>query len=137
MAKVKYGSKQLVADLEKFESDIKEWVKKGIAKTTLIIYNNAVALAPVDLGYLRESIDFKFTDGGLSSVISVGADYAIYVEFGTGIFAKGPGGSRAKKIPWSYKSDDGQWYTTYGQEAQPFWFPAIDKGEKFFKQYFE
>lgn len=136
MAKIKYGSNKLSIDLEKFEDDIQEWVKKGIAKTTLIIYNNAVALAPVDLGYLRESIDFKFTDGGYSSVISVGAEYAIYVEFGTGIYAKGPGGSRAKKIPWSFKGDDGQWYTTYGQKAQPFWFPAVDKGEKFFRKYF-
>lgn len=136
MAKIKYGSNKLVIDLEKFEDEIQDWVKKGIAKTTLVIYNNAVALAPVDLGYLRESIDFNFTDGGYSSVISVGAEYAIYVEFGTGIYAKGPGGSRAKKIPWSYKGDDGEWYTTYGQQAQPFWFPAEDKGEKFFRKYF-
>ena len=136
MAKIKYGSNKLVVDLEKFEDDIQELVKKGIAKTTLIIYNNAVALAPVDLGYLRESIDFKFTDGGYSSVISVGAEYAIYVEFGTGIYAKGLGGSRAKKNPWSFKGDDGQWYTTYGQQAQPFWFPAVDQGEKFFRKYF-
>ena len=136
LAKVKYGSEKLVVDLEKFEKDMQEWVKKGIAKTTLIIYNAAIALAPVDLGYLKESIDFKFTDGGYSAVISVGAEYAVYVEFGTGIFATGQGGSRAEKIPWSYKGDDGQWYITYGQEPQPFWFPAVDQGEKFFRKYF-
>ena len=70
--------------------------EKGIAKTTMKIYNTAVALAPVDLGFLKESIDFKFTNGGLTGVINVGADYAIYVEYGTGIYATGPGGSRAK-----------------------------------------
>ncbi|MFG0935076.1 HK97-gp10 family putative phage morphogenesis protein [Staphylococcus sp. 231237_7MaSpsaltlick] len=136
MAKVKYGSDKLVVDLEKFEKDMQEWVKKGIAKTTLIIYNAAIALAPVDLGYLKESIDFTYKDGGFTGIISVGAEYAIYVEYGTGIYATGPGGSRAKKIPWSYKDDDGEWHTTYGMHAQPFWNPAIDAGRKVFNKYF-
>ncbi|MDA2848729.1 HK97 gp10 family phage protein, partial [Staphylococcus aureus] len=47
-----------------------------------------------------------------------------------------PGGSRATKIPWSFKGDDGEWYTTYGQAPQPFWNPAIDAGRKTFEQYF-
>ncbi|PAH80221.1 hypothetical protein APW12_09360 [Staphylococcus aureus] len=122
--------------MDKFDKKIEEWVKKGIAKTTLKIYNTAVALAPVDMGFLKESIDYKFTDGGLSSVISVGADYAIYVEYGTGIYATGPGGSRAKKIPWFYEDADGEWQMTYGQVAQPFWNPAIDAGRQTFEQYF-
>lgn len=37
-----------------------------------------------------------YKDGGLTGIISVGAEYAIYVEYGTGIYATGPGGSRAK-----------------------------------------
>ncbi|MGW7900177.1 HK97-gp10 family putative phage morphogenesis protein [Staphylococcus shinii] len=137
MAKVKYGDDGLVIAIEKYKKRVHNWAKKGIAKTTLAIYNEAVALAPVDLGYLKESIDFKFENDGLTGVISVGAEYAIYVEFGTGVHATGPGGSRAEKIPWTYKGDDGQWYTTYGQEPQPFWFPAVEKGEKVFKKYFK
>lgn len=136
MAKVKYGADSLVVELENYKKEMEDWVKKGILKTTLAIYNTAVALAPVDLGFLKESIDYKITDGGLSSVISVGAEYAIYVEFGTGIYATGAGGSRAKKIPWSYKDEDGEWHRTYGQMAQPFWTPAIDKGRQVFESYF-
>lgn len=136
MAKVKYGNWNLVAELEDYREEMERWVKKGIAKTTMKIYNTAVALAPVDTSYLRESIDYKFTDGGFSSVISVGADYAIYVEYGTGIYAEGPGGSRAKKIPWFYEDGDGEWHKTYGQQAQPFWNPAIDEGRAFFNKYF-
>lgn len=98
MAKVKYGADSLVVELERYQKNVEKWAKKGIAKTTMKIYNTAVALAPVDLGFLKESIDFKFTNGGLTGVINVGADYAIYVEYGTGIYATGPGGSRAKKI---------------------------------------
>ncbi|MEB7348358.1 HK97-gp10 family putative phage morphogenesis protein [Staphylococcus haemolyticus] len=136
MAKVKYGADSLVVELERYQKDVEKWVKKGIAKTTMKIYNTAVALAPVDLGFLKESIDFKFTNGGLTGVINVGADYAIYVEYGTGIYATGPGGSRAKKIPWSYKDADGKWHTTKGQHAQPFWNPAIDAGRETFNKYF-
>lgn len=85
MAKVKYGNWDLVAELEDYRDEMEEWVKKGILKTTLAIYNTAVALAPVDLGFLKESIDFKINDDGFSSVISVGAGYAVFVEYGTGI----------------------------------------------------
>lgn len=136
MAKVKYGADSLVVELERYQKDVEKWAKKGIAKTTMKIYNTAVALAPVDLGFLKESIDFKFTNGGLTGVINVGADYAIYVEYGTGIYATGPGGSRAKKIPWSYKDIEGKWHTTKGQHAQPFWNPAIDAGRQVFNKYF-
>ncbi|MCS4487194.1 HK97-gp10 family putative phage morphogenesis protein [Staphylococcus americanisciuri] len=134
MAKVKYGNWDLVAELDDFRDEMEDWVKKGILKTTLAIYNTAIALAPVDMGFLKESIDYKITDGGFSSVISVGADYSVFVEYGTGIYSTK--GSRAKKIPWSYKDLDGEWHTTYGQPPQPFWNPAIDEGRKVFERYF-
>lgn len=136
MAKVKYGNNNLVVALEDYREEMEDWVKKGIAKTTQTIYNTAVSLAPVDMGYLKESIDFMYKDGGMTGVVSVGAEYAIYVEYGTGIYATGPGGSRAKKIPWSYLDADGEWHTTKGMEAQPFWNPAIDAGRKTFSKYF-
>ncbi|UEX89690.1 HK97-gp10 family putative phage morphogenesis protein [Staphylococcus ratti] len=135
MAKVKYGANSIVADLEKYSKDIDKWVKKGIAKTTMKIYNTAVALAPVDQGFLKESIDFRFENGGLTGVVNVGASYSLYVEYGTGIYATK--GSRAKKIPWSYKDPKtGQWITTKGQAPQPFWNPALDAGRKTFEAYF-
>ncbi|WP_436894945.1 HK97-gp10 family putative phage morphogenesis protein [Mammaliicoccus sciuri] len=136
MTKVIYGNKELVVALEQYEEEMERWVKKGIAKTTQTIYNAALALAPVDDGFLRESISFEYKDGGLKGVVSVGADYAIYVNFGTGIYATGPGGSRAKKIPWSYQDADGKWHTTKGMRAQPFWDKAIDAGRKTFSKYF-
>lgn len=136
MAKVKYGNWDLVAELDDYRDEMEKRVKKGVLKTTLAIYNTAVTLAPVDLGYLKESIDYKLTDGGFSGLVSVGADYAIYVEYVTGIYATGPGGSRAHKIPWSYKDADGKWHTTHGMPAQPFWNPAVDAGREVFERYF-
>ncbi len=126
--------KKLVVALEDYAEDMEKWAKKGIAGTVMTIYNTAVSLAPVDMGYLRESIDFKFENGGMTGIISVGADYAIFVEWGTGIFATQ--GSKAKKIPWTYKNADGEWVTTHGSPAQPFWFPALDAGERYFNKYF-
>ncbi|NHM91330.1 HK97 gp10 family phage protein, partial [Staphylococcus sp. 10602379] len=50
MAKVKFGADSIVVDLEKYSKDMEKWVKKGIAKTTLKIYNTAIHLMPVDTG---------------------------------------------------------------------------------------
>lgn len=136
MAKVKYGNNNLVVALEDYREEMEDWVKKGIAKTTQMIYNTAISLAPVDDGYLKESISFEYKDGGMTGIINVGADYAVYVNFGTGIYATGPGGSRAKNIPWSYQDSDGKWHTTKGMRAQPFWDKAIDAGRKTFSKYF-
>lgn len=77
MAKVKYGNWNLVAELEDYREEMERWVKRGIAKTTMKIYNTAVALAPVDTSWLKESISYEFYDGGFSSKINVSADYAI------------------------------------------------------------
>lgn len=136
MAKVKYGADSLVVELERYQKDVEKWVKKGIAKTTMKIYNTAINLMPVDTGYLRESTSVDFKNGGLTGVISIGSEYAVYVNYGTGIYAVGPSGSRAKKIPWHYKDADGKWHTTKGQHAQPFWEPAIDAGRETFNKYF-
>lgn len=126
--------KAIANALREYEEKVEKWVKVGIAETVSIIYSEAVSRAATDSGYLKESIDFKLFDGGLSGVVSVGADYAIYVEFGTGIYATR--GSSAKKIPWIYKNAWGEFVTTYGSPAQPFWLPAMDAGEAYFKSYF-
>ena len=99
---------------------MERWVKRGIAKTTAKIHNTIISLMPVDTGYLRESVTMDFKDSGFTGVINIGSEYAIYVNYGTGIYATGAGGSRAKKIPWSYKDANGKWHTTKGQHAQPF-----------------
>ncbi|AAX91371.1 tail completion or Neck1 protein [Staphylococcus phage EW] len=134
MAKVKYGADSIVVDLEKYSKDMEKWVKKGITKTTLKIYNTAIHLMPVDTGFLRQSTTVDFENGGFTGVVKIGSNYAVYVNYGTGIYATK--GSRAHKIPWTYKDPNGKWHTTYGQMPQPFWEPAIDAGRQTFEQYF-
>jgi hypothetical protein len=55
----------------------------------------------------------------LSGLVVVGMPYAPYVHWGTGIYARGPIGSQAKKITWVYKDMNGQFHTTSGQHANP------------------
>lgn len=85
MAKVKYGNWELVKELEEFEKETIRWAKKGIAKTTTIIHNSIVSNMPVDTGYLRESVSIDFKKGGLTGVINIGSEYAVYVNYGTGV----------------------------------------------------
>lgn len=126
--------KDLVTALQVYSDRVQEEVEQGVSETALILDTEASSRAPVDEGNLKNSIQSDI--GGLEATVSVGAFYAPFVEYGTGIHATGPGGSRAKQIPWTYKASNGQFYTTYGNPAQPFWFPSIDVARKYFRNYF-
>ena len=128
------AANNLVRALQVFSDKTIDEVKQGVSETAMLLNTEASSRAPVDEGNLKNSIQSEI--GGLEATVMVGASYGIFVEYGTGVYAKGPGGSRAKKIPWSYKGADGKWYTTYGMRAQPFWFPSIDVARKYFKNYF-
>ncbi|KIH69941.1 HK97 gp10 family phage protein [Salinicoccus roseus] len=126
--------KDLVTALQAYSDRTKEVVEQGVSETALILDTEASSRVKVDTGMTKNSIQSDI--GGLEASVSVGAYWAVFLEFGTGIYATGPGGSRAKKLPWTYKGDDGKWYTTYGMVAQPFWYPSIDVARKFFSNYF-
>lgn len=128
------AANNLARALQVFSDKTIEDAERGISETAMLLNTEASSRAPVDEGNLKNSIQSEI--GGLEATVMVGAFYGVYVEYGTGVYAKGPGGSRAKKIPWTYKGADGNWYTTYGMRAQPFWFPSIDVARKYFKNYF-
>ena len=128
------AANNLVRALQVFSDKTIEDAERGISETATLLNTEASSRAPVDEGNLKNSIQSEI--GGLEATVMVGAFYGLFVEYGTGVYSKGPGGSRAKKIPWSYKGADGKWYTTYGMRAQPFWFPSIDVARKYFKNYF-
>lgn len=128
---VGFGDKRFELGVKKFEKYYIKEVKRVIKETAEMIVSQAKALAPVDEGNLRDSIDVRYFKGGLSAYIHVGAEYAVYIEFGTGIYAvKGNG----RKDPWVYYSEKlGRFVYTRGMEAQPFWFPSLDVAEKHFR----
>lgn len=126
------AANNLVRALQVFSDKTIDDAERGISETAMLLNTEASSRAPIDEGNLKNSIQSEI--GGLEATVMVGAFYAVYLEFGTGIYSKT--GSRAKKIPWTYKGADGKWYTTYGMRAQPFWFPSIDVARKYFKNYF-
>jgi HK97 gp10 family phage protein len=91
--------------------------------------NAKVLLSRVDTGNLRNSIiTTSFVEDGVpTSETGPTAEYAVYIEYGTGIYASPEGpGSRAKKIPWVYYDErTGQFRTTYGMKAEPFMEPGF------------
>ncbi|MCP3741461.1 HK97-gp10 family putative phage morphogenesis protein [Rossellomorea sp. BNER] len=125
---IRSGSKRFELAVDEFEKRVIKEIKRIVKETAEMIVTNAKALAPVDDGSLRDSIDVVYTKGGLTAIISVGVSYGIYVEFGTGIYAiKGNG----RKDPWVYFSKKlNRWVYTRGMTAQPFFFPALDIAEK-------
>lgn len=125
---------RIVVDLEEWSEEVLKWVEKGIETTTELAYDESRRRIPVDSGETRKSIVMDY--GGLQGSVFVGSAIAVFLEFGTGIHASPKGsGSRAKKIPWTYYKD-GQFFTTYGMVAQPFWQPTMDITEQYFKNYF-
>ena len=130
--KVKFGNKALSNALAKYGDDVLDEVKRIITNTAFLIKANAKLLAPVDDGNLRDSIETELMNDGLTAIVRVTASYAVYVEFGTGIYAVEGNG---RKTPWTYYSTKlGRFVSTEGMKPQPFWFPAIDIGQKYFKK---
>lgn len=124
--------KKFLRDLKDFERQIDNHIARGVRETLQVIQSQAVALAPVDSSSLRDSIHISVASDGKSGRVQVGAKHAIYVEFGTGVYATKGGSSQ----PWAVKTSSGEWFTTRGQEPQPFWQPALEAGEMYFKRYF-
>lgn len=77
-------------------------------------------LAPVDTGNLRNSISHRVNEREKTVYVGTDAEYAAYVELGTGKYAEG-----GRKDPWVYQDTEGKWHHTNGQRAQPYLKPAV------------
>ena len=112
------------------------WEDKALEAIGIIVDADAVLLAPTSnedggatgsnlKGSIRHIVDTKTKTVRIGTPVK----YAIYVEKGTGIHAA-DGNSKAKKIPWWYKDEFGEWHITHGQEPQPFLTPAVENNIK-------
>lgn len=114
------GVNSLVAELDGMASE--HVMGKQLDKALLLVETDARKKAPKDTGALRRSITSERV--GLTGTVYTPLEYAPYVEFGTGLFAKEGGRS---DVPWRYQDDKGEWHTTSGQHPQPFMGPALDE----------
>ncbi|WP_429663226.1 HK97-gp10 family putative phage morphogenesis protein [Bacillus gobiensis] len=130
-----FGDRGFERTISRFERHVINEVKRIVAETAEIMVSQMRALAPVaeiDGGNLRNSIDVKYLNRGLTAVITVGADYAVYVEWGTGIYAENGNG---RQDPWVYYDEKLRRFVfTHGMHAQPFFRPGIEAGAQHFER---
>lgn len=101
-----------------------------LEKATKTVQSSAVSLVAVDSGHLKQSIDTMVDDAEFIGYVGTNTFYGIYLEFGTGEFAKNGGG---RKGGWVYPDPEGKrdengrlkFYFTYGQRPQPYLLPAF------------
>ena len=97
-------------------------IQRGLKQACFIVEAEAKKKAPKGNGDLRRSITSK-VEGDTGKIFTT-LEYAPYVEYGTGLFAEN--GNGRKDVPWVYETEDGQFFTTYGMQPQPFMRPALN-----------
>lgn len=107
-----------------------EQMKETIGKACALVEREAKLKAPKDDGTLRNSIASRIVDNFTGEVFTP-LEYAPYVEYGTGLFAEEGGRT---DVPWVYKDEDGEWYSTSGQKPQPFMRPALEENREEIKR---
>lgn len=120
------GLDNILGNLENISSKLDGAVQNGVAKGGKAIQAQCKGECPVgDTGALRNSIVEETTggDGEYTSEIGPTADYGIYVELGTGIYAGG------RQTPWRYQDSKGQWHTTRGKGPIRTWNPVLKPGK--------
>jgi HK97 gp10 family phage protein len=131
-----YGYVGFDKAVDKFERHMIKELKRIVKETAEMMASQMKALAPVaevDGGNLKNSIDVTYFNRGLSAMITVGASYAVYVEYGTGIYTTNPE-YPGRQTPWVYYSEKlNRWVWTRGMRAQPFFKPSYEIASKHFK----
>ena len=114
--------------LKKFEKLSNTTVSDALDDACLLVEREAKILCPVAIGGgdLRESISHRVE--GEEGIVGTVIEYAPYVHQGTGIYAIN--GDGRKDVPWHYQDAEGNWYSTIGQEPQPFLTEALEKNKK-------
>lgn len=74
---IKFGNKNMEIALERYEKHVIGKIKSIVAETAGILKSQATLLAPVDEGNLKQSIEMQFLKGGLTAIVTVGAEYAV------------------------------------------------------------
>ena len=88
---------------------------------------NIVSEGLVDQGVLLNSVTYWLEDDD-TVVIGTKIPYGVYLEMGTGLFAKN--GNGRTDVPWKYQDEQGEWHSTSGIHPKPWLQPALDSNKK-------
>lgn len=111
--------------LKNLESDVADFVRAEVEDSILAIETEAANEVRVDTGALKNSIQstpIKVSKNEITGGVEVGAEYAPYVEFGTGTRVKVP--SELTAFASQYKGDG---IKEINLPARPFFYPAVYK----------
>ncbi|RZJ86314.1 MAG: HK97 gp10 family phage protein [Chryseobacterium sp.] len=116
------GFDSLIRKLKKLPNQAQSEVKNEIRDAADMIVMDAGDAAPVDLGYLKNSIRNFPRQGGFNYEVNVGARYSPFVEFGTGTEVDVP--EEIKDYAYQFKGGNKRQINI---PARPFFFPAYFK----------
>ena len=103
-------------------AEIQERLARGLEMVGMVAEGHAKEYCPVDTGRLRGSITHTVVDR-TKAVIGTNAEYAAYIEFGTGKHAAN--GAGTNKESWVYRDKFGNWHRAYPRKPIPFIGTAI------------
>jgi len=114
---------EIFKDLDKLDVKIQAEVRNELNASALTIQSSAKRLAPVDLGFLRNSIYLKEESKKEQLIFTVGAKakYAPYIEFGTGTEVTVPAGYEELAIVFKGKNA-----AKINIRPQPFLIPSFE-----------
>jgi HK97 gp10 family phage protein len=83
MSRYVQGLDQMISYVRSLDREQEKTAKKAVRESAYLMEAQAKALAPVQTGYLRESIKTHIKEGGLTAEVISHAEYSLFVEYGT------------------------------------------------------
>lgn len=103
-------SDEVLRDLEEAKARIFEaWGQQGVSNVKQIITSES----RVDTGAMRNSINHQVDENESKVYVGTNNEYAIYNEYGTGIYADD---GKGRKTPWFYVDSHGEGHFTHGMK---------------------
>lgn len=151
------GIESLLAKMDRLGMSVEEGLSKAIGKQAKKVQATAKLLCSVNQGELRNSIktSVETEAGRVVGTVYTNKKYAAYVEFGTGPVGEQNHAGISPEVtpaysqnPWwihesmidrkdteqyhffKIETENGIFYQTHGQPAQPFLYPALKSNEK-------
>lgn len=78
----------VINQLKMRKESIDTGLKTSISELTKKGYEYMISIVPEDTGNLKSSITWEFDNTSQKGIITIGTDYALFVEYGTGIVGK-------------------------------------------------
>lgn len=111
---IENAKQQLMQKADKIDGGSRE----AVQKLTQIGYEYLMTIVPIESGDLADSISWEYDEATNTGRIVIGADYAIFVEYGTGVV--GANNPHPEPAPgWAYDVNaHGEKGWTYFDEKQ-------------------